>query len=143
MTWTSDILISSNLACSLSLSSNDGIISIALSSNDRISSFYWIRGSKLCFLTSFSYLNCYFLFLVISHNCFLLVSLRLSWLHVNPSSRHIFSYLWDSEYHVIRAPPYFLHTSHVFLKQDAHGNVVLESVLVFFPRSAFRRRFLM
>ncbi len=37
---------------------------LLLSSNNRISSFYWIRGSKHCFLTSFSNLNCIFLFLV-------------------------------------------------------------------------------
>jgi hypothetical protein len=30
---------------------------LLLSSNNRISSFYWIRGSKHCFLTSFSNLT--------------------------------------------------------------------------------------
>ncbi len=49
------------------------------------------------FLTSFSYLHCYFLFLVFLRNCYLLVSLRYSWLHGNPISRPIFSYLWYSE----------------------------------------------
>jgi hypothetical protein len=53
--------------------------SLLLSSNYRISSFYWIKGSKHCFLTSFSNLNCYFLFLVFLRNRYLLVSLRLSW----------------------------------------------------------------
>ncbi len=57
---------------------------LLLSSDDRISSFYWIRGSKHCFLTSFSNLNHYFLFLVFFHNRYLLVSSRLSWLHWNP-----------------------------------------------------------
>ncbi len=47
---------------------------LSLSRNDRISSFYWIRGSKHCILTSFSYLNRYFLFLVFLRNCYLLVS---------------------------------------------------------------------
>ncbi len=40
MTWTGVILIASSLASSL-----------LLSSNNRVSSFYWTRGSKLCFLT--------------------------------------------------------------------------------------------
>jgi hypothetical protein len=30
-----------------------------------------------------------------------------------------------------------------FLKQDAHGNLVVDSVPVFFPLSAFHQRFLM
>ncbi len=63
---------------------------LSLSSNDRINSFYWIRGSKHCFLTSFSNLNCYFLFLVFLQNCYLLVSLCLSRLHGNPISHPIF-----------------------------------------------------
>ncbi len=48
-------------SCILKWCSHFGDI-LLLSSNDRVSSFYWIRGSKHCFLTSFSYLNCYFLF---------------------------------------------------------------------------------
>ncbi len=86
MTWTSIILIASNLASYL-----------LLSSNNRVGSFYWIRGSKHCFLTSFSNLNCYFLFLVFLRNHYLLVSLRLSRLHRNLISRPDFSYLWVSE----------------------------------------------
>ncbi len=35
-----------------------------LNRNDRVSRFYWTRGSKLCFLTCFSYFSCYFLILV-------------------------------------------------------------------------------
>jgi hypothetical protein len=70
---------------------------LLLSSNDRISSFSWIRGSKCCFLTSFSHLNCYFLFLVFLRNCYLLVSLRLSWLQGNLISCPIFSHLWYSK----------------------------------------------
>ncbi len=58
----------------------------------------------------------------------------------NFSSRFLF--LWFSEYHVVHAPPYFLHTWRVFSKQDARGNLVQELVPVFFPRSAFCRRFL-
>ncbi len=51
-----------------------------LSSTNRICSFNWTRGSKHCFLTSFSNLYRYFLFLVFTQNCYLLVSLHLSWL---------------------------------------------------------------
>ncbi len=116
---------------------------LSLSSNDRICSFYWIRGSKHCFLTSFSNLHCYFLCQVLLHGCFLLVSLHVSWLHGNPISHPVFSYLWFSEYHVVHAPPYFWHTLCLFSKQDACGNLVQELVLAFFPRSAFRQRFLM
>ncbi len=110
-----------------------GNLATSLSNNDRISSFYWIRGSKHCFLTSFSKLNRYFLFLVFSCNCYLLVYSRLSRLRGNPISHPIFLYLWFSEYHLVHAPPYFWHTWHVFLKQDARGNLVLETVPVFFP----------
>ncbi len=53
---------------------------LLLSSNDRICSFNWIRGSEQSFLTSFSNFYCYFLFLVFSQDCYLLVSSHLSWL---------------------------------------------------------------
>jgi hypothetical protein len=79
------ILIASNLVSFLSLSSQD-----------RVRSFYWIRVSKHCFLTSFSYLNCYFLILVILRNCYLLVSWCHSWLHGNLISCPIFLYCWHS-----------------------------------------------
>ncbi len=103
--WTSIILIASVLAPYL-----------LLSSNNRFSSFYWIRGSKHCFRTRFSNLNCYFLFLVFLRNRYLLVSLRLSWLHGNPISCPIFLYLWDSKVLHRTCPPIFLaHIMH-FLK---------------------------
>ncbi len=51
--------------------------------NNRVSSFYWTRESKLCFLTCFSYFIRYFHILVFLWNCYLLISLRLSWLHGN------------------------------------------------------------
>ncbi len=88
---------------------------LLLSSNDRISSFYWIRGSQHCLLTSCSYLNCYFCFLVFSCNRYLLVFLRLSWLHGNPISCPVFSYLWYSK--VLRctcAPIFLLHIMRFF-----------------------------
>ncbi len=63
---------------------------LLLSSNDRICSFNWTRGSKNCFLTIFSNLYRYFYFLVFSQNCYLLVSLHLSWLHGTPISHPIY-----------------------------------------------------
>jgi hypothetical protein len=57
---------------------------LLLSSINRICSFNWIRGSKHCFLTSFSKLNHYFLILVFPQNCCLLVSLHRSRLCRNP-----------------------------------------------------------
>ena len=45
-----------------------------LNSDDRVSSFYWTRGSTLCFLTRFSYFSCYFLILVFLQNCYSLIS---------------------------------------------------------------------
>ncbi len=114
---------------------------LLLSSDNRICSFNWIRGGKHCFLTTFSNLNCYFLFLVFSRNCYLLVSSRFSQLRKNPISHPIFLYLWYSEYHVLHALPYFWHVWCVFLKQGARGNLVQKLVLVY--RSAFCQRFLM
>ncbi len=131
MTWTSVILIASNLVSFL-----------LLSSNDRVHSFYWIKGIKHCFLTCFSYLNSYFLILVFLHNCYLLVSLLLSWLQRNLMYCPIFSYLWDSKVLRRMCAPIFWHTSRSFLKQAACRNLVLESVPDFFPRSAFCQRFL-
>ncbi len=83
---------------------------LLLSSNNRISSFYCIRGSKHCFLTSFSHLNCYFLFLVFLRNCYLLVSLCLSQLQGNPISCPVFSYIWYSkELHCMCTPIFLAH----------------------------------
>ncbi len=90
--------------------------SLLLSSNDRICISYWIRGSKHCFLTSFSHLNHYFLFLVFLCNHYLLVSLCLSWLHRNPISRPIFSYLWYSEVLCCMCAPIFLAHMTCFLE---------------------------
>ncbi len=63
---------------------------LLLSSNDRIYSYNWIKGSKHCFLTSFSNLYCYFLLLVFSRNSYLLVSLCLSWMCGNLISLPVF-----------------------------------------------------
>ncbi len=63
---------------------------LLLCSNDRICSFNWIRGSKHCFLTSFSHLYRYFLFQVFLWLHYLLVSSHLSWLHGTPISYPVF-----------------------------------------------------
>jgi hypothetical protein len=63
---------------------------LLLSSNNRICSFNWIRGSKYCFLTSFSNFYRYFLFLVFLRHRYLLVSLHLFWLRRTPVSYPLF-----------------------------------------------------
>ncbi len=96
MMWTGVILIAS-----------DSALSLLLSSNNSNSSFYWTRGSKICFLISFSYFSCYFLILEFLQNCYLLFSSRLSWLHKNPISCPYFLYLCTQRYSIIHAPPHF------------------------------------
>jgi hypothetical protein len=90
--------------------------SYQLNRNNRVSSFYWTRGSKQCFLTCFSYFNRYFLILVFSRNCYLLICLRLSWLHRNPSSRPILVPLARRVNTHTQAPPYFRHRTSGFLE---------------------------
>jgi hypothetical protein len=125
-------LIASNLASSLSQSSNDSI-----------SSFYWTRGSKLCFLTNFSYFSCYYFILEFLHSCYLLISLRLSWLHRNPISHPIFSNRGNSQVVSRMCTPMFLaHIVLVSLEQDVCGTLVVASVLVLLSISALRQRFL-
>jgi hypothetical protein len=126
MTWTSIIMITCNLTSSL-----------LLSSNSWIGSFYWIRGSKHGFLICFSFLNPYFLILVFSRYCYLLVSLCLSWQQGNQFLVPFSHTFGTQRYCVVCAPPYFWYTIRVFSKQDARGNLVLESVPVFFPVLSF------
>jgi hypothetical protein len=114
-----------------------------LNRNDRVSSLYWTRGSKLCFLTCFSYFRRYFLILVFLQNRCLLIYLQLFWLHINPISRLVFSYLWHSKLVCCKCAPFFFGTECMgFSKQDAHGNLVVDSLPVIFPLSAFCQRFL-
>ncbi len=120
------------------------VTSYRLNRNDRVSSFHWTRGSKQCFLTCFSYFSCYFLILVFSRNCYLLISLCLSWLHGNPIFLSCFFVPL-----ALQASTSDMH-SHVsgtecvgFLKQDARGNLVLASLLVNFLFSAFCQRCLL
>jgi hypothetical protein len=79
-----------------------------LNRNNRVSSFYWTRGSKLCFLTRFFYFSCYFLILVFLQNCYSLIPSHLSWLHGNQISCPIFLYLWNSELVHRTCTPIFL-----------------------------------
>ena len=76
--------------------------------NYRGSSFYKTRGSKLCFLTCFSYFSCYILFQVLLQNLYLLISLRLSWLHRNLISCPVFLYPWHSKVVRCLCAPIFL-----------------------------------
>jgi hypothetical protein len=108
-----------------------------LNRNDRVSSFYWNRGSKLCFLTCFSYFSCYFCILIFSQNHYLLICLLLSWLHGNPIFVPFLVPL------ALQASTSYMrpHNSGTecvdFSKQDARGNLVVASLPVNFPCSAF------
>jgi hypothetical protein len=82
--------------------------SLLLNRNDRVSSFFWTRGSKLFFLTRFSFFSCYFLILVFLQNCYSLISLRLSWLHGNPISCPVFLYLRHSKVVCCTCTPMFM-----------------------------------
>ncbi len=90
--------------------------SYRLNRNDRVSSFYWTRGSTLCFLTCFSYFSCYFYILVFLQNCYSLISLHLSWLHRNPSSCPISCTFGGPSWYIIHVPPYFWHRTRWFLE---------------------------
>jgi hypothetical protein len=90
--------------------------SYRLNRNNRVSSIYWTSGSKLCFLTCFSYFSCYFRILVFLLNCYLLISSRLSWLHGNPISCPISPTLGTLSWYVVHAPPRFWHRMCGFLK---------------------------
>jgi hypothetical protein len=90
--------------------------SYRLNGNNRVSSFYWTRGSKLCFLTCFSYFSCYFHILVFLLNHYLLISSRLSWLHGNPISCPVSCILGTPSWYVVHAPPCFWHRTRRFLE---------------------------
>ncbi len=119
------------------------VTSYCLNRNDRVSSFYWTRGSKLCFLTCFSYFSLYFHILVFLQNCYLLnffctflgcTGIQFLILFLIPLA--------------LQASTSYMHP-HVsgtkcvgFLKQNAHGNLVVASLSVNRPFSAFCQRFL-
>ncbi len=90
--------------------------SYCLNRNNRISSFSWTRGSKLYFLTCFSYFSCYFHILVFLLNCYLLISSCLSRLHGNPISPPISHTFGTPSWYVVHAPPYFWHRMQEFLE---------------------------
>jgi hypothetical protein len=90
--------------------------SYCLNRNDRVSSFYWTRGRKQCFLTCFSYFSCYFLILVFLQNHYLLFSLCLSWLHGNPISHPISRTIGTPSKYIVHAPPCFWNRTRGFLK---------------------------
>ncbi len=92
------------------------VTSYCLNRNDRVSSFYWTRGRKKCFLTCFSYFSHYFHIRVFLQNCYLLISLRLSWLHGNPISCPISCTIGTPSWYVVHAPPCFWHRTRGFLK---------------------------
>jgi hypothetical protein len=102
--------------------------SYCLNRNDRVSSFYQTRGSKLCFLTYFSYFSRYFHILVFLWICYLLVSLRPFLASRESNSLSRFSYLWH--YEAVRCT-----CAPIFLAQNAW---VSQSKTL----SAFHQRFL-
>ncbi len=92
---------------------------------DRVSSFYWTRGSKLCFLIRFSYFSCYFLSLVFLQNCYSLISLHLSWLCRNPISCPVSQTPLALQGSTLYMRPHVSGTECMgFSKQEAHGNLV-------------------
>ncbi len=116
--------------------------SYRLNRNNRVSSFYWTRGSKLCFLTCFSYFSRYFHILVFLLNCYLLISSCLSWLMgIQFLVPFLIPLALQAGTSYMR--PHVSGTERVgFSKQDTHGNLVVDSLLVNFSLSAFCRRFL-
>ncbi len=115
---------------------------LSLSRNDRISisSLYWIRGSKNCFLASFSNLHCYFLFRVFLRKRYLLVSLHPSWLRGNCISYSLF-YTFGSPSTTCTSAPIFLAHMMCFLKARCSRESGTKICTV--SRYAFCRRFLM
>ncbi len=81
--------------------------SYCLNRNDRVSSLYWTSGSKLCFLTCFSYFSCYFLFSVFVNS--LLTIFFVPFLAARESDfSSRFSYRWHSELVPHTCAPIFL-----------------------------------
>jgi hypothetical protein len=120
-----------------------GVI-LSLNSNNSVTSFSWTRGSKLCFLTRFYYFSRYFLILVFLQKLLLtnfftpfsaaqesnIFSRFLVPLALNGSTLYVHPHISGTE--CMR-----------FSKQDAQGNLVVDSTQVFFCLSAFCQRFLM
>ncbi len=90
--------------------------SYRLNRNNRVGSLYKTRGSKLCFLTCFSYFSCYFHFLVFLQNRYVLISLRPFLAAWESDFLSCFFYLGTPSWNVVHAPPYFWHRTRGFLK---------------------------
>jgi hypothetical protein len=99
--------------------------------------FIELEGVNKVFLTSFSYLSCYFLILGFSRSCYLLVCSRFSWLHRNQIFLSCFLKPWALQGSVWYMCPHVSDTDHaVSSEQDIHGTLVVDSVLGLFPNSA-------
>ncbi len=91
-----------------------------LSRNDRDSSFYKTRGSKLCFLTCFSYFSRYFHILVFLQNCYVLISSCPFSAAQESNFLSRFSYLGTPSWYIVHVPPFFWHRTRGFL--EARGS---------------------
>jgi hypothetical protein len=81
-------------------------------------------------------------YLVFLQNCYSLISLRLSWLLRNPISCPISCTIGTPSW-LSYMRPHISGTDRMgFLKQDACENLVVDSLPVIFPLSAFCQRFL-
>jgi hypothetical protein len=117
--------------------------SYRLNRNDRVSSFYWIRGCKLCFLTCFSYFSRYFHILLFLQNCYLLNFFCAFLGCTGIQFLVLFLVPLALQASTLYMRPHISGTECVgFSKQDAHVNLVVASIPVNFLLSAFRRRFL-
>ncbi len=90
--------------------------SYCLNRNDGVSSFYKTRGSKLYFLTCFSFFSLYFLILVFLQNRYSLIASRLSWLHGNTISCPVSCTFGTLSWYVVHAPSYVWHRMRGFLE---------------------------
>ncbi len=111
--------------------------------NKRVSSFYWTRGSKLCFSHVSLILVTTFLFSIFVKS--LLTNFFAPFLAARESDflSHFLVplKLWAGMSYM---HPHISGTERVvFSKQDAHGNLVVDWLPVIFPLSAFCWRFLM
>jgi hypothetical protein len=112
--------------------------SYCLNRNNRVSSFYWTRGSKLCFLTCFSYFSCYFHILVFSQNRYLLIFFCAFLGCTGIQFLILFLIPLALRASTLCMRPCNSGTERVgFSKQDARGYLVVASLPVNFPLSTF------
>ncbi len=117
--------------------------SYRLNRNDRVSSFYWTRGGKQCFLTCFSYFSRYFHILIFLRNHYLLISF-CSFLGCTGNQFFVpFLIPLALRASTLYMRPHVSGTECVgFSKQDTRGNLVVASLPVNFPFYAFCQRYL-